>query len=195
LQAALRLASRQLDRAGIAFVALKSPRLAWLCYPEAGLRPMRDLDLLVAVAEVERAAKVLNAAGFAMASGEAAIAESLNSGKHLPPLWNPELAVEIVLHHRLTDLPGNHAYRVPQLDPGAALAGAETLRLAGISVPCPTPTELLAHLMIHALYGHRLDCGPLILADIHYLLATDPIDAETFHRRAKEGGGCAVRRC
>ena len=42
--------------------------------------------------------------------------------------------------------------------------------------------------MIHALYGHRLDCGPLVLSDIHYLLATRPIAADTLGALAEKGG-------
>ena len=46
-QAALRLALAKLGDAGIAAVALKGVALAWRHYPEAALRPMRDIDLLV----------------------------------------------------------------------------------------------------------------------------------------------------
>ena len=46
-QAALRLVLDRLAKAGIAAVALKGVALAWRHYPEAALRPMRDIDLLV----------------------------------------------------------------------------------------------------------------------------------------------------
>ena len=35
--------------------------------------------------------------------------------------------------------------------------------------------DTLSHLIIHAVYSHRLDCGPLLLADIDFLLQTAAI--------------------
>ncbi|MCA1662354.1 MAG: nucleotidyltransferase family protein [Novosphingobium sp.] len=63
-QAALRLAVERLGAAGVAAVALKGVRLAWRDYPAPGLRPMRDLDLLVPAARALDAAAVLAEAGF-----------------------------------------------------------------------------------------------------------------------------------
>ena len=186
--AALRLAADSLARAGIPFMVLKGPRLAWRCYPEPGLRPMRDLDLLVPHDAVLRAADVLAAAGFSHGRGEAVLAEALAEDKHLPAMAHAGLGVEVELHHRLSDLPGGHAYRVPQLDPAAALARREQVTLSGVILPAQPPADLLAHLMVHALYGHRLDCGPLVLADLHYLLATEPVDAGALRRLAEQGG-------
>ncbi|HUQ14236.1 MAG TPA: nucleotidyltransferase family protein [Novosphingobium sp.] len=187
--AALRLAAERLDAAGIDFVALKGPRLAWCDYPAPALRPMRDLDLLVPEREALPAAGVLGEAGFAMADADAAsIAEALREDKHLPPLWHDRLGAAVELHHRLTDLPARRGYRVPQLDPVAMIARSETLELGGARVRCPAPADLLAHLMVHALYGHRLDCGPLVLADIHFLLAAETIDWPAFRGAARAGG-------
>jgi len=188
LQAALRAAAAALDREAIPFSALKGPRLAWRCYPEPGLRPMRDLDLLVAEDAVLRAAEVLARAGFAAAAGPALLRQALARDKHLPPLLHPALNVAVELHHRVSDPPGRHGYRVPQLDPAAILAQSQTVDLGGLAAPCPAPEDLLAHLMLHALYGHRLDCGPLVLADIHYLLAGEAIDPAGFWTRAEAGG-------
>lgn len=188
-QAALRLAGGRLDAAGIGWVALKGVALAWRDYPAPELRPMRDIDLLVARADVLHAAGVLAAAGFAMpGSDAAAVAEALRQDKHLPPLEHTGLGVTLELHHALSDAPERHGYRTPQLDPAAMLAGREALAVGGASVPCPASEDLLAHLMVHALYGHRLDCGPLVLADIHFLLAGREIDWCRFVATAQAQG-------
>ena len=188
-QAALRLAGEALDAAGIGWVALKGVALAWRDYPAPELRPMRDIDLLVARGEVLHAAGVLAGAGFAMPDADAhAVAEALAQDKHLPPLEHAALGVTLELHHALSDPPGRHGYHVPQLDPAAMLARREVLEIGGARVACPASADLLAHLMVHALYGHRLDCGPLVLADIHFLLAARKIDWGTFVAKAGAEG-------
>ena len=188
-QAALRLAGGALDAAGIGWVALKGVALAWRDYPAPELRPMRDIDLLVARGEVLQAAGVLAGAGFAMPDADAhAVAEALAQDKHLPPLEHAALGVTLELHHALSDPPGRHGYHVPQLDPAAMLARREVLEIGGARVACPASADLLAHLMVHALYGHRLDCGPLVLADIHFLLAARKIDWGTFVAKAGAEG-------
>jgi hypothetical protein len=188
-QAALRLAVARLAAAGMASVALKGVRLAWRDYPEPALRPMRDIDLLVAEGDLGRAAVILRQAGF-LSEGDdpRAFAAALTHDKHLPPLHHAELGTTIELHHRLSDPPGRRGYRVPQLDPAVMLARAEPLAVGGATVFGPAADDLLAHLVTHALYGHRLDCGPLVLADIHFL-ATDPgLDWARFNAAAQGGG-------
>ena len=188
-QAALRLAADRLTAARIPFVALKGVRLAWRDYPAAALRPMRDLDLLVAAGHAERGFAVLQEAGFVAETAEpAAVAEAVRQDRHLPRLDHLGLGATIELHHRLSDPPDRHGYRVPQLDPGAVLARAEPLEIAGSRIPCPAADDLLAHLVTHALYAHRLDCGPLVLADIHFLAADPALDWARFHAAAKDGG-------
>lgn len=176
-----------LNAAGIPFVALKGARLAWRDYPAPGLRPLRDLDLLVAEADVERAFAALEAGGLVPADGEDADAhaEALEHDKHLPPLWHPKREVLVELHHRLTDPPARHGYHMPQLDPALVMARAEP-DAAGIRFPASD--DMLAHLIIHALYNHRLDCGPLVLADIHFLLASGDIDSARFWQGAAAEG-------
>jgi hypothetical protein len=186
-QAALRLLSASLTARGIAFVVLKGARLAWSVYPAPALRPMRDLDVLVAPQDLLPAAQALAQAGFSSPLAESALlARAMAEDKHLPPLWHETLGVAVELHHRLTDLPARRAYHGPQLDPAAMLAGAEAVELGGVAMPCPRPNDLLAHLMVHALYGHRLDCGPLVLADIHFLLDRETIDWRSFWEAARQ---------
>lgn len=53
-----------LEAAGIEALVLKGAALATLIYPEPGLRPMRDLDVLVHPAQVRQAQGVLGELGF-----------------------------------------------------------------------------------------------------------------------------------
>lgn len=176
-----------LDAAAIPFLALKGARLAWRDYPAPGLRPLRDIDLLVAEADVQRAFAALEAAGLVPADGEddEAHAEALEHDKHLPPLWHRKRDVLVELHHRLTDPPARHGYHMPQLDPATVMARAEP-DAAGVRFPAGD--DMLAHLIIHALYNHRLDCGPLVLADIHFLLASGEVAATRFWEGAAAQG-------
>ena len=184
-QSALRLALAKLGEVGIAAVALKGVALAWRHYPEAALRPMRDLDLLVPEARAIEASRVLVAAGFvAEADDPATLRQALRDDHQLPAQFHPGLGVTIELHHRLCDPPGRRGYRVPQIDPAGVLARAVTVDCGGTMVPCPAQQDLAAHLIIHALYGHRLDCGPLVLADIHFLAAGQAVDWSALREEA-----------
>ena len=176
-QAALRLALARLNEAGIAAVALKGVALAWRHYPEAALRPMRDIDLLVAHDRAIEASQVLAAAGFVPETDDpATLRQALADDHQLPCQYHPGLGVTIELHHRLGDPPQRRGYRVPQIDPAAVMARAVVIECGGAMIPCPAPQDLAAHMIVHALYGHRLDCGPLVLADLHFLAASGAID-------------------
>ena len=188
-QAALRLALAKLGDAGIAAVALKGVALAWRHYPEAALRPMRDIDLLVPEDRAIEAFDLLTAAGFASDTADAEILRQALADDHqLPAQYHPGLGVTIELHHRLGDPPQRRGYRVPQLDPAGVLARAVTIDCGGTMVACPAPQDLAAHLIVHALYGHRLDCGPLVLADLHFLAADRAVDWAALRERAAREG-------
>jgi hypothetical protein len=188
-QSALRLALARLSNAGIAAVALKGVALAWRHYPEAALRPMRDLDLLVPEARAVEAFGVLSAAGFISETDDPAVLRlALVDDHQLPAQFHPALGVKIEIHHRLSDPPQSRGYRVPQIDPAGVLARAVTVDCGGALVPCPDPQDLAAHLIIHALYGHRLDCGPLVLADLHFLAQSQAVDWIALRKQAESDG-------
>ena len=188
-QSALRLALAELAAADIAVVALKGVALAWRHYPEAALRPMRDLDLLVPEARAIEAFTLLSASGFLPdAADPATLRQALADDHQLPAQYHPGLGVTIELHHRLSDPPQRRGYRVPQLDPVGVLARAITVDCGGTVVPCPAPQDLAAHLIVHAIYGHRLDCGPLVLADIYFLAADRAVDWSALRAEAVRNG-------
>lgn len=188
-QAALRLAMQALDQAGIACVALKGVALAWRSYPEAGLRPMRDIDLLVPQHRILEAARVLECAGFRPDANDAATLDVALAVDHqLPAQHHAGLGVTVELHHRLTDPPGRHGYRIPQLKAEEVWERAQALDCGGVIVPCPAPEDLAAHLIVHATYGHRLDCGPLVLADLHFMIEAGTCDWDAVRAAAGKDG-------
>ena len=165
-------------------VALKGAWLATHAYSEPAQRPMRDIDLLVAPDAVIPAFETLLAAGYTLVkASEMSLGDVVRLDKHMPPLIAPRGTV-IELHHRLWDRDGRLDHASPTSDEVAVRACA--VEIAGIRYPAPQ--DLLIHLIVHAVYGHRLDCGPLILADIDCLLRTSPVDWPQFWAEAVASG-------
>jgi len=153
-------------------VALKGAFLAWHAYPEPALRPLRDLDLLVDGDRVVDAFVLLCASGYRTADDGPANLSALQT-KHLPPLIAPRGTV-IELHRRLWESDGELDHGLPESDEAALRARA----IAIDDIFYPAAEDMLAHLVVHATYSHRLDCGPLLLWDLRHLVASQPIDWE-----------------
>ena len=169
-----------LESAGLAPIALKGAWLAWHAYPHPALRPMRDLDLLLTPETVVAGFELLREHGYALDGPlELSLEDSIRLDKHLPPLASPR-GVTIELHHRLWEIDGRMDHAAPVDDEGAIRARVG--RMAYLA-----PQDLLAHLIIHAIYDHRLDCGPLVLTDVSYLLRCSEIDWERFWSDAASG--------
>lgn len=183
-RAALIGANRLLHAAGIAAVALKGAWLAWHAYGAPAMRPMRDIDLLVEPADLPQAWRALKAAGFAAPLGEPDWGALLRD-KHLPPLLSPE-GVMLELHGRAWETEEQAGHAMP-LGADGLLARARP-GAKGDGVLYPLPEDTLVHLLVHAVYSHWLDCGPLVLADIDVLLRNNPTFWPSFWRRAEAEG-------
>ncbi len=183
LGAELRIVTALLEQAGLAPIALKGAWLAWHAYPDPALRPMRDLDLLLDADTAIPAFELLKSKGYrAEAVQELALEDVLRLEKHLPALISPR-GVAIELHQRLWEVDGRMDHAAP-----AGLGGnprERAVRQHGIAYLGATDT--LAHLIIHAIYDHRLDCGPLLLFDIAYLLRGEAVDWDRFWAGAIAG--------
>lgn len=177
VQRELLLIRRDLEAAGIGFVAMKGAYLAFHAYAEPAMRPVRDLDILVAHHDVMPAYRALLARGL-LPFVEGGDAEQVLKLKHqLPTLRSAETGVPVEVHHRafhgeehdpdLTDDPG-FSDRLMTRD-----LGGQSLRFMGAE-------DLLLHLIVHSVYDHRFDNGPGILADIAALLGTHSIDWPMF---------------
>ena len=178
----------RLESAGFAPIALKGAWLAWHAYPNPALRPLRDLDLLLTPETVIPAFEHLVAQGYAPPENmEFTLEDAVRLDKHMPPLTSPR-GITIELHQRLWEIDGRMDHAAPRADEPAIRARA--IRIGQISYP--HPADMLAHLVIHAVYDHRLDCGPLLLPDIAYLLAPkpseSPIEWDPFWAQAEAQG-------
>ena len=174
-----------LDEAGLSPIALKGAWLSRHAYPDPALRPMRDIDLLVPRAQVLDAFERLLKAGYAQIEpAEMALEAIVRLDKHMPPLISPG-GVVIELHHRLWEPDGRLAHASPVIDEAGLLDRAMVDEDA---IRYLAPEDLLAHLIVHAVYSHRLDCGPLLLPDIACLLEKAPASWPRFWQAARTQG-------
>ncbi len=188
LQRELLLVHGILDAAGIKYVALKGPFLAFHAYPQPALRPMRDLDILVPEDQVLPAFQVLLDGGLTRNKSYEGTPEACAQlFNHMPPLRSPSGSLNVELHRLAFRPEHDHGAGAElSLDPGfwqRALA----LPLAGASISYESPTDLLLHLIVHAAYDHEFNNGPLLLSDLAFLLDKHPIDWPLFWSMAERG--------
>jgi hypothetical protein len=174
-----------LEAQGYTPIALKGAWLAHHAYPEAAQRPMRDLDLLVPREQVLGAFAALRGAGYAqLEAAEMSLEAIVRLDKHMPPLLSPGGTV-IELHHRLWEPDGRLEHASPVVDEAGLRARSNT---GADGIRSLAPADLLSHLIVHAVYSHRLDCGPLLLPDIAFLLRAAPADWPQFWAAARAEG-------
>ena len=174
-----------LEAAGLTPIALKGAWLAHHAYPAPALRPMRDLDLLIPAAQIREGYAALLAAGYReFEPPEIPLSDLIRLDKHMPVLVAPRGSL-VELHHRLWEPDGRLDHATPVQDEAALWARAVCDR---DGIRYLSPQDLLAHLIIHAVYSHRLDCGPLLLPDIDFLLQTSAIDWAGFWTSAANEG-------
>lgn len=170
---------------GIEPLAMKGAWLSWHAYPAPALRPMRDVDLLVAPEHFLAAVDLLLAQGWPMAEEpEMSLADIVRHDKSPPPII-ARRGTGIELHLRAWFPEGKLDYPSPAPDDAGMFARS---RCEADGVRYPGGQDMLAHLVIHAVYSHRLDCGPLLLSDIDYLLQREAIDWPAFWARADAQG-------
>lgn len=168
---------RLLSEAGIAHLFLKGVPLAAGAYPEPWLRPLRDIDLLVAPADLGRAQALLLDHGgpierYAHKTGTTADPQA----KHLVPVWSPGRVIAVELHGHAADAgAGLDAAAQARLD-AMLWEGAVEMPLAGEALPVPGPEALFVHLVLHGVYDHELNNGPLFLTDLVHLMERMPPD-------------------
>lgn len=196
MQRELVLLGRLLREAGIPFVALKGAYLAFHAYPESRLRPLRDIDILVPHEQVLRAYQVMLDNGLTRCPdypGDPAAA--LAASKHLPPLSSASGQAKVELHDRLFDPSKVRQESIDLARTEQFWSRCVDIPVGGEPVRFESPTDLLLHLIVHAVYDHEFNNGPLLLSDLAFLLDSRPIDWALFWRLAQEGGhtqGCIL---
>jgi hypothetical protein len=185
VQRELVLLHRILAKANIPYIALKGAYLAYHAYPQPGLRPLRDLDILVPDGRALSAFQHLCDRGYVrppqyLGDPEAAMKRS----QHLPPILSPAKNLSIEIHTRLFDPDGAGVSTLDLADDPALADRVMRITVAGEALRYLSPTDCLLHLIVHAAYDHLFNNGPLLLSDIAYLLASQPIDWELFWQLA-----------
>ena len=141
-----------LDREGIRAGVLKGPHLATEAYPDPGLRPMGDLDLLVGPGDVLRASAVLGRLGFAAAETLPPSAPSAGEYRNSALFNRPDAAPGGVVHLHWHIV--NAAFPFPfyrGVGPGEIWSEMTPWRFRGAPAWVPSPRFLPAFLAEHAL--------------------------------------------
>ena len=192
VQAALLKIDALLRAEGIVYAALKGARLTWHAYPHPALRPMRDIDIVVSPADAVHTYRLLLKNGYERYANRTTPEElALENSKHLPPIRHLETNVQIELHahlfrKELSAQPNAHMLNTPAL-----LDRRIELPLGSSRISFLGHEETLLHLVIHSVYDSKFSNGPIVLSDLHYLLASNEIDWPRFWEMARQGGWVA----
>lgn len=172
-----------LQSEGIVPVALKGVRLAFLDYPEARLRPLRDIYLLVPADKAELAQKRMVASGTYELAAWAGF-YGIDFGHQLPELLDRKRGISFEIHHRLN---ARGWKEEPQLV-AMVLAQSEEIDVGGAKVRVPSAHANFLHLVEHATLHHMFENGPLTLADLHFAALGGTIDWPLLIAQATEMG-------
>lgn len=135
-----------LRQANIDVLVLKGAALSHTIYPEIGLRPMRDIDLLLRKEQAGRAEEILIEKGFCMST-----APRSDDHYHLPALFKKVDSVPVCfeLHHGLfPDCPPY--YRKPDFD--TLISKAQPFDLQGVGASCLGNEDMLWHVFEHGFH-------------------------------------------
>lgn len=169
LTASLLEITDQYTRRGIGFVVLKGGVLAHDIYARAELRPVRDLDLLVAPADADRATNALHDLGF-HGSGE----RPAWAHHHVPAVSRVHAGfvatVEVHLDAMSFDQP-------ERLSISGVRDPLRTVSVSGHHVPAFGHTDMLRHLTAHLLEPRNetrlIGVADLVGYALHHVAAID----------------------
>ena len=173
------LIHRTLSRNGIPHLFLKGIPLAIGRYPAPALRPVRDIDILVHPDDLPRAFDLLIAQGGPLPLCAHKEGDFDPAQKHCTPIWSPSQVIPVELHDKLTNEAGPLSGPAAAAFTDAIWADTGSFRVGAQDLPCPGPTMMFLHLVVHALYDHELNNGPLFVTDLIHLLQGPTIDPET----------------
>jgi hypothetical protein len=177
LQAEVSRIQRIMRENEIPVVFLRGAFLAFHVYRQPGLRPMRDLDVLVPEAQAAQAAHALQTSILR------------RPGR---PAEEPMLRIDVEFHTRLTD-PAN--WRTARRNDPAFDAGTWNRLISRVvaeeEIWYLSPEDQLLHLILHALYDDPRNCHPIVLTDIAELLGQTGINWAQFWQRALAGNWVA----
>ncbi len=184
IQATLMQIAECLSPMGIEFLVLKGGWLAWHAYPHPGLRPMRDLDLLVGPQDALRVQSALLEMGFEGTADSLAVSYAIQHEKHLPPIRSSTHGINVEIHLRLYHSgtgPDDSDNYISDL-----IKRKITKPLGGFNISYLSATDALLHLIVHAAYDHHFNNGPVLIDDIAHILDNYEIDWDLFWHLVKK---------
>lgn len=174
-RALLEIAGR-LNRHGINVLVLKGAALAHLIYDDPALRPMRDIDILVAPEQLNRASALVSELGYEATSGN----PPLRDHHHLPTVSRTmdRLLVSVEIHYNALTRDNIGSIRVGSLTEPArefAVADATLLTLGHI--------DMLRHLCRHILEpGESTKIGSALDIMMYAARCAGELDWPRLHR-------------
>jgi hypothetical protein len=182
---AVDLAVRPLTDAGLEPVVFKGPAVA-ARYPEPGLRPMEDIDLLLPRADHERALHALRGAGWEVVRAAGAdLYDTALTHHDVPSLF-------LELHYGLEGT----SQRVTALDPGALWERRQPLLCAGTAAFGLPPADELVVLAAHAGKPHHGFVRLVWIADLAMIVGDAEVHGVAVDwdrvRAAADAGRCVT---
>lgn len=164
IYAELRTILDAFHRAGLEAIALKGAALAGVVYPDIGLRPMADIDLLVREEELAVADRVMTDLEYSAVHNLDSRQWERENHFHLPAYRHARKPVVVEIHWHFT------ANR-PSADIREWWKRALCRDIMGYSILVPSPEDMLIHLAVH-LFNHGYDNGFVLrgLCDIFEML-------------------------
>lgn len=161
-------------------IALKGLGLAYRDYPDPSLRPLRDLDLLMTAAEAPAAQQfLLHRPQYRRRKGAGHY--GIDHSHQLPEIEHIGSTLVIELHHRINARGWPGEAGLLEMLRGSC----SPVTLLGQQIMVPSPEANLLHLVEHATLHHLFGNGPLLLADLHFLASSHPIDWERLRALAQ----------
>lgn len=146
--------TKALQAENIEVMALKGIALIGTVYPDAGVREMTDIDLLIRPEQAEHAQEIATGLGYEAVGTEAAQERTREVHRHLPKLHNHdrELSIEIHTHFVSNDSPLH-------FDIDTVWQHASKTTLHGVDVLVPSPEHMVIHLCLHFFLDRRFTSG------------------------------------
>jgi hypothetical protein len=105
----------------------------------------------------------------------------------MPPLRAPSGQFHVELHLKLYNAEPQAGARFELSEDEGFWQRHITGTIAGAELRYLSPTEQLLHLIVHAVYDHQFNNGPLLVSDLGYLLSKHDIDWPHFWSLARRG--------
>ncbi len=157
-----------LREAGVEAIPLKGAALAPLYYPDPGLRPLADLDLLVQRKDVAAGVEVMKQLGYVFYS-RSAEDEVYLRGIRKANVWAPDNVHPVEMHYTLREEYAGLAY---ELAPAVWSASRRQAYWGGAQARVPDPAILLHHVCAHATSDWLIQRGKVMqIGDVQRIAA------------------------